>query len=83
MYKLQMNKYYQTGTGYISDIGMTGPKNSVIGMEVSASIKRLETTLPERYKLADGPCILNGCIFEVDDENLKTKNVRRVFLNNE
>ena len=44
------------GTGYISDIGMTGPKNSVIGMDIKASIKRFETTLPERYRIATGEC---------------------------
>ena len=32
---------------------------------VSASLKRFETTLPEKYKLADGNCMLNGCIFEI------------------
>ena len=47
------------GTGYITDIGMTGPKNSVIGMDISASVKRLETALPERYKLAEGECKFN------------------------
>ena len=39
-------------TAYITDIGMTGPEKSVIGMDISASIKRFETTLPERYKIA-------------------------------
>lgn len=66
------------GTGYITDIGMTGPKNSVIGMEISASVKRLETTLPERYKLAEGECKFNGVIFEVDDETNKVISIRRV-----
>ena len=42
------------GTGYITDIGMTGPKKSVIGMDVDASIKRFETSLPEKYKIAEG-----------------------------
>ena len=46
---------------------MTGPKKSVIGMDVLASIKRFETTLPERYKIATGECIFNGVIFEVND----------------
>ncbi|MNT19062.1 Calcineurin-like phosphoesterase [compost metagenome] len=68
------------GTGYITDLGMTGPKNSVIGMEVSASIKRFETTLPERYKIAEGECILNGCIFELDDETCKVKNITRINM---
>lgn len=69
----------QKGTGYITDIGMTGPKNSVIGMDVQASIKRFETTLPERYKIAEGPCILNGCIFEIDEKN-KVTNIERIYL---
>ena len=66
------------GTGYITDLGMTGPKNSVIGMDVKASIKRFVTSLPERYKLAEGESIFNGCIFEINDENYKTMNVYRI-----
>ena len=68
------------GTGYITDIGMTGPKNSVIGMDLEASIKRFETTLPERYKIATGPCILNGCIFEISDESFKTEKITRIYI---
>ena len=68
----------EKGTGYITDLGMTGPKKSVIGMDVSASIKRFLTSLPERYKLADGPAILNGCVFEIDDDTCKTINVYRI-----
>ncbi len=45
-------KILPKGTAYITDIGMTGPKNSVIGMDILASLKRFETTLPERYKIA-------------------------------
>lgn len=66
------------GTAYITDLGMTGPKNSVIGMDIKASIKRFVTSLPERYKLAEGNAILNGCIFEINDENCKTMNVYRI-----
>lgn len=68
----------EKGTGYITDIGMTGPKKSVIGMDVSASIKRFLTSLPERYKLAEGPAIFNGCIFEINDDSCKTINVYRI-----
>ena len=59
----------EKGTAYITDLGMTGPKNSVIGMDVKVSIKRFVTSLPERYKLAEGNAILNGCIFEINDDN--------------
>ena len=69
------------GTGYITDIGMTGPKYSVIGMDIDVSIKRFVTTLPERYKLASGKAFLNGCVFEIDDENCRTKAVYRICVN--
>lgn len=68
----------ENGTAYITDIGMTGPKKSVIGMDVQVSIKRFETTLPERYKLAEGNCMLNGCIFDINDETCRVNKVTRV-----
>ena len=71
-------KILPEGTAYITDIGMTGPKNSVIGMDIQASIKRFETTLPERYKIATGECILNGIIIEVDDKTNKAINIKRI-----
>jgi hypothetical protein len=70
----------ENGTGYITDIGMTGPKKSVIGMDPDASIKRFVTSLPERYKLAEGECIFNGCIFEINDENCRVNKIERVFI---
>lgn len=69
-------KILENGTGYITDIGMTGPENSVIGMDVDASLKRFVTSLPEKYKLAEGSCMLNGVIFDIDD---KTNKVRKVY----
>lgn len=68
------------GTAYISDLGMTGPKNSVIGMDVSASVKRFETTLPERYKIAQGEAILNAVLFDVDDNENKVKSIKRIYI---
>lgn len=70
----------ENGTGYITDIGMTGPVKSVIGMDVKASIKRFETSLPERYKIGEGKAKLNACIFDIDDETKKVKEVKRVQL---
>lgn len=68
------------GTAYITDIGMTGPINSVIGMDKKASIKRFVTTLPEKYKIAEGESKFNGCIFELNDENSRTEKITRVNL---
>ena len=70
----------QEGTAYITDIGMTGPKNSVIGMDKAASIKRFVTCLPEKYKLAEGKCKLNSCLFELDDENCRPYKITRINL---
>jgi len=71
-------KILPKGTAYLTDLGMTGPENSVIGMDIEASLKRMETTLPERYKLADGPCKLNGCIFKINDETCKVEEIKRI-----
>lgn len=71
---------FPEGTAYITDIGMTGPKNSVIGMDIKASIKRFETTLPEKYKLAEGDCIFNAVIFDIDDETNKVTDIKRINI---
>ena len=68
----------ENGTAYITDIGMTGPKHSVIGMDIGASVKRFETTLPERYKIAGGESKLNGVIFDIDDNTNKVINIERI-----
>lgn len=73
-------KILKNGTAYITDIGMTGPSDSVIGMNKEASIKRFLTSLPERYKIADGEAFLNGCIFEINDENCQIKNIKRINI---
>ena len=71
----------ENGTGYITDIGMTGPKKSVIGMEVEASIKRFVTSLPERYKVSDdNEVILTGCTLEINDETCRIENINRIKM---
>lgn len=71
----------EKGTGYITDIGMTGPKKSVIGMDVSASVKRFVTTLPERYKVSDDKeIVLTGCVLEINDETCRIEKISRIKL---
>jgi hypothetical protein len=71
-------KILEKGTGYITDIGMTGPEKSVIGMDIEASIKRFETSLPEKYKVAEGNGMFNSCLFEVDDNTNKVVKIERI-----
>jgi metallophosphoesterase (TIGR00282 family) len=68
------------GMGYITDLGMTGPKESVIGMEKEASIKRFLTSLPEKYKVAEGESIFNACIFEINEDNCRTIKIERINM---
>ena len=68
------------GTGYITDIGMTGPVDSVIGMDKKASIKRFVTTLPEKYKIAEGESKFNSCLFELDDETGRIEKITRINM---
>lgn len=71
----------EKGTAYITDVGMTGPKKSVIGMDVDASIKRFVTTLPERYKVSDDKnAFLNGCLLEINDKTCRVEKINRINL---
>lgn len=68
------NQILPNGTGYISDIGMTGPYYSVLGVSVEPAIEKLKTGLPVRFTNDDGPCVLEGCLFEIDNKTGKTIN---------
>ena len=59
------------GTGYITDLGMTGAVNSVIGIEPEQSIGKFFGDPPRRYDSAKGPAKLEGCVFTIDPETGK------------
>lgn len=65
------------GTGYITDLGMTGPYYSVLGVSPQAAIKKLKTNLPVRFTNEDGPCTIEGCFFEIDNKTAKTIHIER------
>ncbi len=73
-------KILPNGTAYITDIGMTGPKNSVIGMEIEASLKRFVTSIPERYRTARGDCMINGIVIEINDSTCKAEKIYRINI---
>ncbi len=68
------------GTAYITDIGMTGPKQSVLGVKSEISIEWLKTGMPARFDAAEGECIMNGCIFEIDNKTGKAISVETVNI---
>jgi metallophosphoesterase (TIGR00282 family) len=70
------------GTGYITDVGMTGPSSSVIGVKPEAVIKRLKDKLPVKFETATGECMINGAIFTIDTMTGKTASVERLNFRN-
>lgn len=65
------------GTGYITDLGMTGPYYSVLGVSPQKAIQKMKTNLPVRFSNEDGPCVLEGCFFEIDNKTGKTVHIER------
>ena len=68
------------GTGYITDLGMTGPVDSVLGVKKEIIIDRLRNNGHQKFELANGRCMLNGCIFDVDIASGKTVSVKSVAI---
>ncbi len=68
------------GTGYITDLGMTGPVQSVLGVTPELAIKKIRTNLPVRFENPDGECKMEGCIFEIDSKTGKTIGVERICI---
>lgn len=71
---------YPSGMGYITDVGMTGPKNSIIGMTPEAALKRFLTQIPERYSCGTGEFMLNAVVFEYDEKNKKVTKIERIRI---
>ena len=68
------------GTGYITDVGMTGVIESVLGVKKELSIRRVKSRLPVRFENAEGPCKMECALFEIDEESGKTVSLKRLRL---
>ena len=66
------------GTGYVTDLGMTGPKHSVLGIRPDLSIAKFRGDLTSRYQWADGPTKLEAVLFTIDAATGKCKAAERV-----
>lgn len=71
------------GTAFLTDLGMTGPRDSVLGVETEAILYKFTTGRPVRFEVADGPCIYNGVILTIDDSTNATTGIERIFLSEE
>ena len=68
------------GTGYVTDLGMTGPKHSVLGIRPELSIAKFRGDLTERYKWANGPTKLEAVLFTIDTDTGLCKKAERVDI---
>ena len=69
---------FENGTAYITDLGMTGPKDSVLGREVEPVIQKFLTGVPQRFDVAKGKPTLEGAIVDVDMKTGKSRSIERV-----
>lgn len=65
------------GTAFITDLGMCGPIDSVIGMDASTVIPRFVTALPSRFAVAKGPVVVSGVIVEADHSTGRARRIDR------
>ncbi|HEX5322561.1 MAG TPA: TIGR00282 family metallophosphoesterase [Capsulimonadaceae bacterium] len=70
------------GTAYITDVGMTGPQLSVIGMAPENVINRFVTQRPHRFETAGGLAMVNGIVAEVDSVTGRASSIQRIRLEN-
>lgn len=66
------------GTAYITDVGMTGPRDSVIGTEPEIVIERFLTQIPKRLEVARGPWRMDAVVIDIDDTNGRSTSIQRI-----
>ena len=73
-------RVYPKGTGYITDLGMTGPVESVLGIRPQQSVETFLGGLAGRYQVADGPCKLQGAVFTLESDTGLCTAVERIDI---
>ncbi|MHB9154989.1 MAG: YmdB family metallophosphoesterase, partial [Endomicrobiales bacterium] len=70
----------QGGTAYLTDAGMTGPSEGVIGMDRELVIKKFLTGIPQHFEVAKGRAVMQGCVIETDRSSGKAASIRRFSI---
>jgi len=68
------------GTAYITDVGMSGPHDSVIGVDYQSSLQRFLLQIPRKYDSAQGKSKLNAVIVDIEAESGRARGIRRLSL---
>ena len=77
MCRRPMSRFFPKGTAYMTDIGMTGPLHSVIGIKKELAIEKFLTGMPRRFEVASGPAILCAVLIELDSRLGKAIHIQR------
>lgn len=73
-------RIFPNGTGFITDVGMTGPYESVIGMKTQAAVNRFIYQTPQKYETAEKDVHICGMFFRIDSETGKTLEIERILF---
>lgn len=73
-------KILPLGTGYITDLGMTGPENGILGAEKDPVIAKFLTNMPQRFAVASGETVVCGALFDIDTSSGKVTSVKRLHI---
>ncbi|MDD9147000.1 MULTISPECIES: TIGR00282 family metallophosphoesterase [unclassified Sporolactobacillus] len=76
-------RIFPGGTAYLSDAGMTGPYNGIIGVERTAVVRRFLTSMPVRFESEEGPGQLSAVIVDIDEQNGKATHIERLLINDD
>ena len=68
------------GSGYITDLGMSGPHDSILGVKSEIIIEKLTTKMPVRFEIAENDIRINGTLFTLDCDSGRCTNVERIVL---
>ena len=66
------------GTGFITDVGMTGPTDSCLGVRTELAVQKMRTKLPVRFATAEGACAMDAVLFTLEDKTGRCTAVRRI-----
>ena len=73
-------RIFPKGMGYITDVGMTGPYESVLGVVPEIAVKKFREKLPVKFETASGKCKLDCIKFTINDKTGKTVDIKRIDL---
>ena len=68
------------GTAYITDLGMCGPVQSVLGIEPELAIRKFKSNLPVRFENAKGEYTIEGCLLDIDEKTGKARSIKRILI---